>query len=227
MVDDAKSLLYACDNDLGVSPVQATVRTFDLASGTPKTAYPFSAGGFCNDFTLDGSGNLFVTDSFGKIWTLPKGGTALSVWSSDALLAPSSSSGFGADGIAFDGTGAFYVNAFSDSRLLRIPVQADGSAGAAQSITVSPALSNPDGMRVIDANTLLVVEGGANRLTKVAVSGANGTATPLVSRLDTPTSVVTAGARYWITEGQLPHFLGAVSGPPALPFLVRSFPVEM
>jgi hypothetical protein len=45
----------------------------------------------------------------------------------------------------------------------------------------------------------------------------------LVSRLNTPTSVVASGGHYWITEGQLPHFLGIASGPPQLPFLVRRF----
>jgi sugar lactone lactonase YvrE len=227
MADDADGLLYACEDDLTVMPYQATVRAFDLATGAAKASYPFPTGGFCNDFAFDGSGNLFVTDSFGKIYELAKGASSLSLWSADPLLAPSTAGGFGADGIAFDGTSNLYVNTFSDSRLLRIPVKSDGSAGAVTSITVTPALANPDGMRLIDATDLLMVEGGGNRLTKVTVSDTTGASTALVNRLDTPTSVVVSGGSYWITEGQLPHFLGAVSGPPNLPFLVRRFTVEM
>jgi sugar lactone lactonase YvrE len=223
LADDANGLLYACDNDLGASPYQATLRAFDLATGAAKASYPFPAAGFCNDMAFDNAGNLFVTDSFGKIQRLKKGATALDTWLTNTLLAPTAASGFGADGIAFDGTSSFYVNAFSDSRLLRVPVNGDGTAGTPVSITTTPALVNPDGMRALDATTVLVVEGG--RLSRVAVTGTTGAATTLVSRLDTPTSVAISGAHYFVSEGQLPVFLGAVKGPPALPFLVRRFPI--
>lgn len=129
LADDANGLLFACDNDLGVTPHQATLRAFDLATGAPKASYPFPAPGFCNDLSFDASGNLFVTDSFGKILKLAKGASSLGVWNADALLAPSSATGFGADGIAFDGAGNFYVNTFTDSRFLRIPVMSDGTSG--------------------------------------------------------------------------------------------------
>jgi sugar lactone lactonase YvrE len=222
LADDASGSLYACETDLAASPYKTGVRTFDLATGAPKASYPIAGAGLCNDLAFDASGNLFITDSFGKIHKLAKGGTSFEVWCKDALLAPSSANGFGADGIAFDGKSSFYVNAFSDNRLLRIPIKADGSADAATIITVTPALSSPDGMRLIDESTLLVAE-GAGRLTKVVVNGSTGAATTLASRLDSPTSVVTVGSHYWITEGQLGHFLGSVAGPPLLPFLVRSF----
>jgi sugar lactone lactonase YvrE len=226
LADAAAGLLYACDNDLGATPQKATLRTFDLATGAPKSSYPFAASGFCNDFAFDASGNLFVTDSFGKILKLAKGASSLAVWNTDARLAPSIANGFGADGIAFDGANNFYVNTFTDSRLLRIPVLADGTSGAVSVVTVTPALSSPDGMRIVDANTLVVVEGGAGRLTEIAITGSNATATTLVSRLDSPTSLVRVGAHYWATEGQLAHFGGQVPGPPQLPFLLRRFAAQ-
>jgi sugar lactone lactonase YvrE len=217
--DDSSNTLFVCADDLAFK-APSTVVAFDLTTGAPKATYPFSAPAFCNDFTLDAQKNLYVADSFGKIWRLPKGGTALAVWSTEPLLAPSTSGGFGADGIAFDGSGALYVNAFSDSRLLRIPINADGSAGTATSITVTPALSFPDGMRMLDANTLLVAE-GAGRLSSVSVTGTTATATVLDNRLDSPTSVVSARGSYWVTEGQLPVLLGQTPPPPNVPFHVR------
>jgi sugar lactone lactonase YvrE len=222
MVDDAGGLLYACETDLSANPYTTGVRSFDLATGKPKQSYPLAKAGVCNDMTFDNRGNLFATDSFGRVYELPKGGKELTLWSDDALLAPTSAGGFGADGIVFDGKSNLYVNAFSDSRLLRIAIDKDGKAGAVTSIVVTPALSYPDGMRVIDENTLLVVE-GAGRLSKLVISEATATASVLVNRLDAPTSVVTVGGQNWISEGQLGVFLGQVAGPPALPFVVRRF----
>jgi sugar lactone lactonase YvrE len=227
LADDANGLLYACDNDLSVTPYAATLRSFDLATAAPEASYPFPSAGFCNDMAFDANGNMFITDSFGKVLELTKGGAALHTWSSDPLLAPSSATGLGADGIAFDGTGNFYVSAFSDNRLLRIPVNADGSAGTLATVTVTPALANPDGMRLVDATTLLVAEGAGNRLSKVSVTGMTATAAPIVNRLNLPTSVVTSQGQYWISEGQIPILTGAIAGPPALPFLVRRFPADI
>src|SRR5258708_5231570 len=203
----------------------STVRAFNLADGALKASYPFPSAGFCNDFTLDGAGNLFVSDSFGKINVLRQGAAKLETWSSDPLLAPPSPTGFGADGICFDGVGALYVNTFTAAKLLRIPIRADGSADAVTEIAVTPALAGPDGMRAVDAKTLLVVE-GVGRLTRVTVTDATATATTISNRLDAPTSVAKIGSSYWISEGQLGHLFGQVAGPPNLPFLIRRIDVE-
>lgn len=221
LVDDDSSLLYVCDNDLSpTNPGLPAVRSFKLQDGAPVASYPFTVAGFCNDLAFDGQKNLFAADSAGKIHRLPKGGSTLAVWSSAPLLAPSSPQGYGADGIVWDGASSLYVNTFSDSRLLRFPINADGSAGTPVSLTVTPALNSPDGMRLIDGNTLLLVE-GAGRLTRVAVNGATASATVLKDQLNGPTSVVRYEKSAWITEGQLGHLFGSIAGPPSAPFLVR------
>jgi sugar lactone lactonase YvrE len=220
LADDASGLLYACETDLGT--FDTGVRSFDLTTGEAADSYPMPEAGVCNDLAFDSDGNLFVTDSFGRIYELESGADELVLWSDDPLLAPSSPSGFGADGIAFDGDSSLYVNTFSDNRLLRIAIASDGSAGAVTEIDVTPALSFPDGMRLSGDGTLLVVE-GAGRLSRVAVSGSAADATTLVNRLDAPTSVVTVDGQNWITEGQLGVFLGLVEGPPSLPFVVKRF----
>lgn len=221
LVDDSADLLYLCDNDLSpTNPGLPVVRSFKLEDGAPAATYTFPAGGFCNDLAFDGQKNLFVADSTGKVLRLAKGSSTLSVWSSAAQLAPSSPQGYGADGIVWDGQSNLYVNTFSDGRLLRIPINADGSAGKATPITVSPALNSPDGMRLQDDGSLLLVE-GAGRLTRVDVSGATATATVLQDGLDAPTSVVKFGQEAWISEGQLGHLFGFVAGPPKTPFVVK------
>jgi len=225
LVDDAAGLLYACETDLAAKPFTTGLLSFDLATAQPRHTYAMPEAGVCNDLTFDGSGNLFVTDSFGKIYELRQGAQALELWSDDPLLAPSQASGFGADGIAFDGKSNLFVNAVSDNRLLRIAIDKDGKAGAVTEIAVTPALDLPDGMRLIDDHTLLVVE-GAGRLTQVAIDGDAGTATTLVNHLDGPSSVVTVADQHWITEGQVGIFFGLVQGPPSLPFSARRFQAE-
>jgi sugar lactone lactonase YvrE len=221
LADDATNVLYACENNLQATPFTGSIRAFDLGTGAPKAAYPFVGGGFCNDLALDPSGNLFATDSFGKIYKLAKGATAVVLWSADTLLAPSTATGFGADGIAFDGAVSLYVNTFTDNRLLKIEVNADGSAGVVSKVTVTPALEAPDGMRIVADGTLVVAE-GVGRLTRVKITGATAVATAISNRLDSPTSFIVVGDRYWVTEGQVPHFLGSDPTPPKLPFRVQS-----
>jgi DNA-binding beta-propeller fold protein YncE len=219
LADSDSSTLYLCAVDLTTMPPTTEVRAYDLETKKLRRKYPFGAPAFCNDLALDTAGNLYVADSFGKIHKLPRGGTALAVWSSDPLLAPSSPSGYGADGIAVDGQTAVFVNTFTDSRLLRIPINADGSAGTPGVISVQPPLQGPDGMRLLDAKTLVVVEGFSGRLTKIVLSGATGTATALATGLNGPTSVAVTGSHYWVSEGQLTHFLGGTQ--PSVPFLVK------
>jgi sugar lactone lactonase YvrE len=218
--DDAGGLLYVCSVNLADLSAPPSVRTYDLKSGAAKGNYPFPASAFCNDFGLDGTGNLYATDSFGKIYKLAKGGTQLELWNSDPLLAPSQSGGFGADGIVFDGKGNLYVNTYSDARLLKIPIKADGTAGPVTQIQVGTQLALLDGMRLLDANTLVVVE-GVGKLTKLSLSGTSATATQLAGNLDTPTGVVKFGNYYYVSEGQLDHLFGYDSNPPTKPFSLK------
>ena len=176
LVDDVEKVVYACAVNLSTTPPSTIgVHAYALAGGALKKSYALPGGGFCNDMTLDKAGNLYVADSFGRVLKLSKGAAALAVWSSDPLLSPSSPSGFGADGIVTDSTSNVYVNTFSDGRLLRIPIGADGSAGKVVELTVSPKLQSPDGMRLLDPSTIIVVE-GAGRLTKVSMASDRATA---------------------------------------------------
>ncbi|MEO7733589.1 MAG: hypothetical protein ABIY55_21680, partial [Kofleriaceae bacterium] len=211
-VDDDAALLYACENDFAATPaVPPRVVAYRLSDGGEAASYAFPQGGVCNDLVIGPARRLYVTDSAGRIYVLPAGGSALAVFSSDPQLAPSVASGFGADGIVWDGDQTLYVNTFTDARLLRIAIGGDGTAGVVTPITVAPALQSPDGMRLADAHTLIVAE-GAGRLTRIALQGDAATATVLASGLDSPTSVALTDGAYWVTEGQIGHFLGLVDG---------------
>ena len=88
-----------------------------------------------NAITQDRHRNLYISDSFlGAIFRIaPDGSTT--VWIQDPRLMPQpgGSPPFGANGLAFDrNQGFLYVATTSDSKIYRIPVERDGSAGPLQ-----------------------------------------------------------------------------------------------
>jgi len=74
------------------------------------------------------------------------------------------------DGLAFLGDGSLYVNDFAAGKLFRIPVNADGSAGALVPIETSMPLVRPDGLRTAGPRTLIQAE-QQGRITELTISG--------------------------------------------------------
>lgn len=222
LVDEASATLYLCAVDVAqlTTTPMSEVRAYDLATGQWKGSYALPSPSICNDLAQDRGGDLYVTDSVGRIFRLRAGEPALALWSdSPRLAAPG---GFGADGIAIDARGNVYVNTFSDGRLLRIPIAGDGAPGPVEEIAVAPPLGFPDGMRMLDDDTLIVVNGtGQLVAVDVDAGGATATSTVLRAELVMPTSVAITASGYWVTEGQIGVLLGQVEGPPSLPFVVR------
>ena len=90
-----------------------------------------------NGIAQDRHRNLYVSDSFlGAIFKVAPDGSSNTVWIQDPRLMPQPGGGgppFGANGLAFDANQGFlYVASTSDSKIYRIPVQKDGSAGPMQ-----------------------------------------------------------------------------------------------
>lgn len=210
--------LWLCSIDTAFQR-QTEVRSFTL-EGAARATYRLGSNQFCNDLAFDAAGALYVTDSFnGTVLRLAPGGSALEPWLENAALAPAMRGGFGLDGLAVV-DGAVFVNKFDTGGLYRIAIGADGAAGPAQPITVTPALTAPDGMRALDHRTLLVAE-GSGRLTKVKIDGVTATATALATDLDQPTGVTVARGSAWVVEGQLARLFAMPAQPPNLPFAVR------
>lgn len=185
--------------------------------GNSLARYPLAANQFCNDLTFDGAGNLYATDSFsGAIVELAAGDDKLETFVRDPRFAAVAQGAFGLDGIAYDGAGSLYVGTFDAGGLYRVALATGEIA-----IATSQPLAAPDGLRALDAHTLLVIEGGAGKLTKLAVSGDTATATALASDLDEPTGVVVTRGSAWVSEGQLGRLFASPPQAPNLPFAVR------
>jgi len=226
LVDDETTTLLVCTGNIAAFAQDNVVSRFSLATGQRTASYPLPDGAFCNDLAFDGDHNVYATDSTGgRVFKLAKDapdGTDLTPWISDPLLRAAAADGFGADGIAYDGVGNLFVNAFSDGRLVRIPIEEDGGAGAVVEITVTPALVGPDGMRALDKDTLIVAEAGdANRLSLLHINGTAAQLTVLQDELDQPASVVVVGSDAWVAEGQVARLVSMPPQTPNLPFVVR------
>jgi sugar lactone lactonase YvrE len=170
LADDASNTLWVCQNAAGGrggAPVsgQTALRSFDLQSGAATGTYPFPPdSGMCNDIAVSADGSVYASESFrGRVHRLKPGAAALEVWVTDQAFSV-------IDGLAFLADGSLYVNDFASGRLFRIPVNTDGSAGAAVPIETSMPLGRPDGLRRVGPNTLLQAE-QKGRLTELTIQG--------------------------------------------------------
>jgi sugar lactone lactonase YvrE len=170
LADDRSQTLWVCQNVSGGRdgvPVagQTALRAFDLTSGAAKGTYRFPAdAGFCNDIAVATDGAAYVSESYrGRVHRLRPGAGALELWASDSAMNV-------IDGLAFLEDGALYVNTFNTGRLFRIPMNADGSAGALVPIATSLPLVRPDGLRTAGPRTLIQTE-QQGRVAELIVDG--------------------------------------------------------
>jgi len=100
-------------------------------------------GGLLNGITIDEKGNLYVSDSYGgSIWKVSKKG-AVELWVQDALLMDSWGFGFGINGVDYY-RDAIYASITLDGRIVKVPINQDGSSGAPENYVVDDALFGVD-----------------------------------------------------------------------------------
>jgi hypothetical protein len=167
--------LAACVLSIACLADGATVRAQDAgasdagasdAGGAPRAAA--APASFCNDLIVDGTGNLFATDSSGRIFRVPAARVmapnSASVWLSGPAAAPATPGGFGANGI--DLVGGTLVIANGDSLWAVDPNAADPASTARKlqlTLDGAPAtLCGPDGLQTVPGSSteLVVVENG-------------------------------------------------------------------
>ena len=170
LADDKTNTLWVCQNATGGrggAPLvgQTALRSFDLRSGAAKGTYPFPPNpGICNDIAISSDGSAYVSESFrGRIHRLRPGATALDVWVTDQQLDV-------IDGLAFLADGVLYANNFTSGKFYRVPMNADGSAGAVVPIETSLPFVHPDGLRTVGPRTLIQAE-GQGRVTELTING--------------------------------------------------------
>jgi sugar lactone lactonase YvrE len=229
LADERSNLLWACTsgNPWGETPTADPValRTFDLASGAAKSAYPFppreSGASVCNDVTIGADGSAYAADTQGaRILRLPYGSPQLEVWAEDPELG-------GVDGIAFSEDGTLYVNTVTTGLILRIGIEPDGSAGAITRIAVPESLGGPDGMRLIDGDRFLLAEGQAGRLSILDIEGDAATMTVLKDDLVSSPGATAVGDTAYVIESQIGYLIDPnLRGQQPGPFVVYAVPLN-
>jgi sugar lactone lactonase YvrE len=171
--------IYVADNNGDFSG--GRVDRVDVATG----AVTLVADGFANTnaFERDGSGTLYVSDSFrGAVYTVNPTTGATALWKQDELLRSHGFPGFGANGLAFDASRSnLYVANTGDDRIFRIAVNPNGSAGAlsifADGATINAAhhttgaLDGADGIAFDASGRLWVCANQANEIQIVSPTG--------------------------------------------------------
>jgi len=152
--------------DAGTSP-PGDAGTDD--GGTPAEPAP-GAPTFCNDLIVDSTGNLFATDSTGRIFRVPAAGAttanSASVWLDVPEIGAPTPGGFGANGLDIVGGSLVIINIGSGSLVAVDPSSAD-PASTVRTIRLTldgaPAtLCGPDGLETVpgSATDVVVIENG-------------------------------------------------------------------
>jgi len=198
--DEKAGTLWVCASTTGGrgAPVvgETALKAFNLKTGAFKASYAFPNNGLCNDVAVAKDGTIYVADTAqGRVLRLKKGATALDVWASDPVVLAT------VDGLAILDDGALYANSVGQSTLMRIPIKADGSAGAIAKLEPSRPLQGPDGMRTVGKMTLLLVEGG--RLDEVTIRGDKAEVKVIREGMPGITAVTLTGKTAYVAEARL------------------------
>ena len=181
--------------------------------------------GFPNVVTFDQAGDLYVSDTVGGgVWKIDKQGVVRS-WIVDPLLAGISpvvnplGIPFGANGLAFDsGDANLYVAVTEHGRIVRIPLNPDGSPGTP--VVFVEDLKNiglPDGIVFDGAGNLYVAVVGNDRVVRISPDGSITTldeGSPLQNPSDLRFGVGDDADTLYVANFALFRMLGIVPGTP-------------
>jgi sugar lactone lactonase YvrE len=160
--------------DRRTSPTRYRLVTIP-ASGAEATAIVPTVNGDAlylpSCLAVDGAGDVYIGDFYGRIIMLPVGGGAATEMTPSAngisLGYPS--------GLALDGVGNLYVSDFMNNRVLELPA-AGGAAIAIDPTVAGISLNDPHGLAVDVAGNLMIADLGNDRIVTVPAAGGAATA---------------------------------------------------
>jgi sugar lactone lactonase YvrE len=230
VITDAAHAVYFAVAAAAAPPNVPEPGIYKLPAGG-GTATLFSAGSaanppmyFPNGLDFIGA-DLFVADSEGVIYKVDPNGAA-SVWSSDPLLAPDAAAcggkvplPIGANGIVHDASNVYVTNT-GFGRLIRIPRNGDGSAGAAVVLKEDCAtLVGADGL-VIDPvdGSFLIALNVLDQVVRLSSDGSSLTVIASGAPLANPASPIldSAGGRRRLLVTNPAFFTPPDGGAPSL-----------
>ncbi len=169
---------------IAFNPVNGLAFIADLGNGsvfkwnpvanTTSLVAALGAAAGPNAICFDAAGNVYISDSFqGIIWKTDPQGNNLTQWvASNPLLTPGAGLNppFGANGIEFnhDHTAMFVANT-ADHTIIKIPVNANGTAGTPALFTTG--INAPDGIAIDSHDNLWVAANQEDEIVVIDPSG--------------------------------------------------------
>ena len=190
---------------------ESSLVAYDLTLQAEMARYPLGAGSFCNDVIADDAGNVYVADSFGKVFKYTADTDTLDLWSDDDSLAPlpEDEGGFiGANGIVLShDRGAVVVGTSDTSFLVEIAINLDGSAGDVTTHELPDHIPGGgiDGMFTWRGSYYLVRSFGVERVIEDSAGWTVETIVP-AGEIDSPTTLAIDNfGNMWIVASQFQY----------------------
>src|ERR1700683_4065809 len=180
----------------GVYKVDAKSRKV-TALATRADGWPFC---FPDDVTIDSKGNVYMTDlTYSGIWRISADGKKVDLWSAHALLnwsaTPYTGYPIGVNDLVMDKDEKnIYAVTDGDPRGLKIPIQADGTAGEPQRLQAGGFWAL-DGVELDERGNIYVSDIFRNEIWAISPDGTRRVlvASKLNAPLDNNTSLVVKG----------------------------------
>jgi len=138
---------------------------------TRGDGWPFC---FPDDVAVDNAGNIYLTDlTYAGIWKISPDGKKVAMWSDDPLLnwLSDPTLPLGVNDLVLDKAqkNIYAVTTTLEGQVIKIPINADGSAGKAE--VYSRGHTWLDGVEMDDEGYLYIAEPGANQITVIPPTG--------------------------------------------------------
>jgi streptogramin lyase len=167
----------------------------DFKTGKRKLRWELpGASTTCNDMAVGPDKSLYISDtSNAKIFRLEPGATSATPWLDNRLAT-------GIDGLTFL-NGTLYFNSVFFNTLYRVPMDAQGKAGAPVQIWMDAPVKGIDGLRTTrDGKAMLQAENAAGKIHMLTINGDTAHVTVLKEGLNQPTGMDQSGDTIWIAN---------------------------
>jgi sugar lactone lactonase YvrE len=177
------------------SPVQRHTALIgsDLKTGARKLRWNLPGdNSTCNDFAVGPDKALYISDTANaKIYRLAPGAQSAELWLDNRLVT-------GIDGLTFL-NGVLYYNSVFFNNLYRVPMDANGKAGAPVQIWMDAPVKGIDGMRTFNGN-IVQAENGSGKVHMLTIDGDRAHVTVLKEGLNQPTAIEPGRGELWIAN---------------------------
>jgi sugar lactone lactonase YvrE len=215
-------VLYAAVNAFLDPAVHGLWRIEPDGTASLAAAAPPFFGSLLNDVAVDPRGNVYASESLGgAIWRLTPDGR-FGVWVRSELLRgpvhPVFGIEFGVNGLAYH-KGALYGGVHLNGRVVRIPVERDGTAGVPEIVVEDGVLIGNDGIELDPRGNIYVANNFANTVQRIRARDL-GIETVVDEGLSAPASLAFAGNHEVLYVANLST--SAPTPKPYAPALVRA-----